>query len=165
MTPNYAHRQANLEDLPQICTFPQNSMELYFMYPKATFPLTFEQLKFNFDNRFDCTVFLSDETVVAFANMYDIEPGEHCFLGNVIINPSFRGKGVSEYLLETMAEIAVRKHQAKELHLTCFNTNTPGLLLYLKTGFTPYAMEKRQDFEGKALLAIHMKKILNFYVI
>ena len=165
MTPNFAHRQANLEDLSQICTFPQNPTELYFMYPKATFPLTFEQLKFNFDNRFDCTLFLSDETVVAFANMYDIEPGEHCFLGNVIINPSFRGKGVSEYLLETMAEIAVRKHQAKELHLTCFNTNTPGLLLYLKTGFTPYAMEKRQDFEGKALLAVHMKKILNFYVI
>jgi len=165
MTPKYSHRKANLEDLSQICTFPQNPMELYFMYPKATFPLTFEQLKLNFDNRSDCTVFLSDETVVAFANMYDIEPGKQCFLGNVIISPSFRGKGVSEYLLETMAEIAVERHQSKELHLTCFNTNTPGLLLYLKTGFTPYALEKRQDYEGKFLLAVHMKKILNFYVI
>lgn len=165
MTAIYAHRQASLEDLPQICKFPQNPMELYFMYPKATFPLTYDQLKINFDNRSNSTVFLSGETLVAFANMYEIEPGKQCFLGNVIINPTFRGKGVSEYLLETMAEIAVEQHQAKELHLTCFNTNTPGLLLYLKTGFTPYAMEKRQDYEGKALLAVHMKKVLDFYVI
>jgi ribosomal protein S18 acetylase RimI-like enzyme len=165
MTLNFSHRPANLEDLPQICTFPQNPMELYFMYPKATFPLTYDRLKFNFDNRSNCTVFLTDETVVAFANMYDIEPGKQCFLGNVIINPAFRGQGVGEYLLDTMAEIAVQTHQAKELHLTCFNTNTPALLLYLKTGFTPYAMEKRMDFDGKSLLAVHMKKVLDFYVI
>lgn len=156
----YSHREASLEDLPLVCPFPQNPTELYFMYPKATFPLTFDQLKLNFDNRSDCTVFLSDETVVAFANMYDIEQGKQCFLGNVIIHPDFRGKGVSQYLLETMAEIAVQRHQAKELHLTCFNTNTPGLLLYLKTGFIPYAMEKRTDFEGKSLLAVNMKKVL-----
>jgi len=130
------------------------------MYPKATFPLTFEQLQLNFENRSDCTVFRSDETVVAFANLYDVEPGKHCFLGNVIIAPSFRGKGVSEFLLETMAEIAVQQHQVQELHLTCFNTNIPGLLLYHKTGFVPYALEKRTDFEGKSLLAVHMKKIL-----
>jgi len=160
MSQLYTHREACLEDLPFICPFPQNSVELYFMYPKATFPLTYEQLKFNFENRSDSTLFLSGETVVAYANMYDVEFGRQCFLGNVIINPLFRGKGVSEYLLKTMAEIAVQKHQAKELHLTCFNTNTPGLLLYLKTGFTPYAMEKRTDFEGKSLLAIHMKKVL-----
>jgi ribosomal protein S18 acetylase RimI-like enzyme len=155
----YTHREARLEDLPLICLFPQNATELYFMFPKATFPLTFEQLKLNFDNRFDCTVFLSDETVVAFANLYEVEPGKQCFLGNVIIDPSFRGKGVSQYLLETMAEIAVQRHQAKELHLTCFNTNTPGLLLYNKTGFVPYALEKRTDFEGRSLLAVHMKKV------
>jgi|GEM_PF-2603287 len=51
MTAIYAHRQASLEDLPQICKFPQNPMELYFMYPKATFPLTYDQLKINFNNR------------------------------------------------------------------------------------------------------------------
>ncbi len=165
MSDLYTHREARPEDLPLICPFPQNAVELYYMYPRATFPLTYEQLKSNFDIRSNCTVFLSAETVVAFANIYDVEPGKQCFLGNVIINPLFRGKGVSDYLLDTMAEIAVQKHQAKELHLTCFNTNTPGLLLYLRNGFTPYAMEKRLDFEGKALLAVHMKKILNFYVI
>lgn len=130
------------------------------MFPKATFPLTFDQLKLNFDNRFDCTVFLSGETVVAFANLYDIEPGKQCFLGNVIIDPAYRGKGVSTYLLETMAEIAVRQHRVQALHLTCFNTNTTGLLLYHKTGFVPYALEKRTDAEGKSLLAVQMKKTL-----
>jgi RimJ/RimL family protein N-acetyltransferase len=158
MTPNYTHRPARLEDLPILCPFPRNAVELYFMYPKASFPLTVDQLKINFDNRSDCTVFLSDETVVAFANLYDIEPGKQCFLGNVIIDPAFRGKGVSTYLLETMAEIAVQHHRVKELHLTCFNTNTTGLLLYHRTGFSPYALEKRTDHLGGSLLAIHMKK-------
>jgi ribosomal protein S18 acetylase RimI-like enzyme len=156
----YTHREAHPEDLSLICCFPQNATELYFMFPKATYPLTYKQLKVNFDNRSDCTVFYSDETVVAFANLYDIEPDKQCFLGNVIINPAFRGQGVGEYLLDSMAEIAAQKYHANELHLTCFNTNTPGLLLYLKTGFTPYAMEKRIDFEGKPLLAVHMKKAL-----
>lgn len=160
MSELYTHRESCLEDLPLICPFPQNAVELYFMYPKANFPLTFEQLKYNFENRSDSTIFLSGETVVAYANLYDVEPGRQCFLGNVIINHLFRGKGVSDYLLRTMAEIAVQNHQAKELHLSCFNTNTPGLLLYLKTGFRPYAIEKRVDFEGKSLLAIHMKKNL-----
>lgn len=156
----YTYRGAILDDLPLICPFPQNAVELYFMFPKARFPLTTEQLRVNFESRSDCTVFLSGEKIVAFANIYDVEPSKQCFLGNVIIHPSYRGKGLSNYLLATMAEIAVQKHQAKELHLTCFNTNTPGLLLYLKTGFTPYAMEKREDFEGKSLLAIHQRKIL-----
>jgi hypothetical protein len=79
----------------------------------------------------------------------------------VIITPSYRSKGVSDFILKTMAEFAVQKYRAKELHLTCFNTNTPGLSLYLRSGFTPYAMEKRQDFEGKPLLAIHLKKALD----
>lgn len=86
----YTHREALLEDLSLICPFPQNEVELYFIYPKATFPLTFGQLKYNFDNRSDST----------------------------------------------------------------------GLLLYLKTGFTHYAMEKRTNFEGKSLLAVHIKKVL-----
>lgn len=158
MTSSYTHRPARLEDLPLICSFPQSPMELYFMFPKAVFPLTFEQLKRNFDDRSDCTVFCSDENVVAFANLYDIETGKLCFLGNVIIDPAYRGKGVSHYLLQAMAEIAVKKHDVQELHLTCFNTNTPALLLYHKTGFVPYALENRIDPFGKQLLAVHMKK-------
>lgn len=157
MTLEYTHRPARPEDLSHICSFPQNPVELYYMYPKASFPLTFEQLKLNYDNRSDSTVFCSGETVVAFANLYDIEPGKQCFLGNVIIDPAFRGKGVSTYLLKTMAEIAVQRHQIQELHLTCFNTNTTGLLLYHRTGFVPYALEKRTDPTGNFLLAVHMK--------
>jgi len=161
----FTHREAILDDLPQICSFPQNATELYFMYPKAKFPLTFEQLKFNFENRSNSTVFLHGTRIVGYANMYDVEPGNKCTMGNVIIHPEYRGKGVSKYIIQVMEEIASQKYQAKELHLTCFNTNTPALLLYQSTGFTVYAMEKRQDFEGKPIIAINMKKELNFYVI
>ena len=156
----FTFREAALEDLTTVCTFPQNATELYFMFPKATYPLTYEQLKSNFEQRSNCTVFLCNDQVVAFCNIYDLEPGRRCTLGNVIIHPSFRGKGVSTFLLNTMAELVKKRYDAHEFHLTCFNSNTPGLLLYTRAGFMPYLMEKRVDHLGDPILAIHMKKLI-----
>jgi ribosomal protein S18 acetylase RimI-like enzyme len=160
MSNTFTFRDALLDDLPIICTFPKNATELFYMFPKAQFPLRFEQLKLNFEQRSNSTVFLDGDKVIAYANFYDIEPGRKCTLGNVIIHPMYRGKGVSTFLLEVMQRLAIDQYNATEFHLLCFNTNTPGLLLYTRSGFMPYLMEKRVDFEGKYVLAVHMKKRL-----
>ena len=39
-----AHREVRPDDVPTICAFPQSAEELYFLFPKATFPLTPAQL-------------------------------------------------------------------------------------------------------------------------
>lgn len=81
-----------VEDLWGICRMDEN--ELYFMYPKAVFPLTIDQLKSSIDCRFDSTVILSEETIVGFGNFYEVIKDQYCSIGNVIVNPLYRGKGV-----------------------------------------------------------------------
>ncbi|RON16813.1 hypothetical protein BK662_09895 [Pseudomonas frederiksbergensis] len=48
-----------------ICGFPQNAQELFFMFPKAHFPLTETQLITAISQRFDvsvCAIHLAYET-------------------------------------------------------------------------------------------------------
>ena len=151
------YRPVQEADIPFICQFPQSEHELFFLYPKASFPLTIEQLKNAIDQRTDSTVVILDDRVVGFANFYICEPGEKCAIGNVVVAPETRGKGIGKYLIVTMVQIALTKHNAKEIHISCFNQNVAGLLLYQKLGFSPFAIEERLDRAGNRVALIHMK--------
>jgi RimJ/RimL family protein N-acetyltransferase len=151
------YRPVQEADIPFICRFPQSEHELYFLYPKASYPLTIEQLKNSIDQRTDSTVVLLDDRVVGFANFYICEEGEKCAIGNVVVAPETRGQGVGKYLIETMVQIAFTKHKAKEVHISCFNQNVAGLLLYQKLGFRPVAIEERVDKGGNRVALIHME--------
>ncbi|VVP19672.1 hypothetical protein PS900_03788 [Pseudomonas fluorescens] len=50
------HRPVKASDVKMICGFPQNAQELFFMFPKAHFPLTETQLITAISQRFDSTV-------------------------------------------------------------------------------------------------------------
>lgn len=156
-----SYRPVQDQDISLICQFPQNEIELFFMYPKATYPLTYDQLKAAIEQRWESTVILLDVAVSGFANFYICEPGVKCSIGNVIIAPDKRGKGVGKYLVETMVQLAVQNYQAKEIHISCFNQNVAGLLLYSRCGFTPFAVEERVDKEGNRMALIHMRLIRN----
>ena len=151
------YRPIQADDIPLICQFPQSEQELYFLFPKASYPLTVEQLKNAVDQRHDSTVVLRDECVVGFANFYICEPEGKCAIGNVIVAPEARGYGVGQYLIETMVQIALTKHKAKEVRISCFNQNVAGMLLYQKLGFRPFAIEGRVDQQGERVALIHMK--------
>ena len=159
MIQTYKHREIASEDIAIICNFPRDENELFFMYPKAIFPLTIDQLKSSIDSRFDSTVILYEETITGFANFYEVIENQYCSIGNVIVNPIFRAKGVGTYLINIMEKKAISKYKVKEIHISCFNQNTGGLLFYSKLGYKPYHIEKRlhKDFIPFAL--IHMKKI------
>jgi ribosomal protein S18 acetylase RimI-like enzyme len=144
-------------DISTICQFPRSELELFFMFPKATYPLTVNQLKDAIAQRTDSTVVLMDGRVVGFANFYVCEPGEKCAIGNVIVAPDARGQGVGQYLIETMVQIALTQYQAKEVRISCFNQNVSGLLLYQKLGFRPFEIESRIDKQGNRVASIHMK--------
>ena len=64
------HRPVLDADIPLICQFPQSEHELFFMFPKASYPLTIDQLKEAIAQRFDSTVVLLDDRVAGFANFY-----------------------------------------------------------------------------------------------
>lgn len=158
MAERYKHREVNVDDLALICSFPQNEDELYFFYPKATFPLTIDQLKISVDSRYDSTVIIMEKIVAGFANFYEAEKDHHCSIGNVIVNPVYRGIGAGVYLINTMENIAINKYNVKEIHISCFNPNVAGLLLYNKLGYHPYGIEKRFDKKSIPIALIKMKK-------
>lgn len=151
------HRPVTEQDLPTICTFAQNEDELFYCFPKAAFPLTPAQLQGAIAQRSDSTVVELDGAVVAFANFYRWAQGS-CAIGNVIVAPAARGRGVGRYLIERMIELAFAKHQAAEVTVSCFNGNVAGLLLYPSLGFRPYAIEERQDRSGMRVALLHLRR-------
>lgn len=152
-----AHREVQPDDVPRICTFPRSAEELYYLFPKATHPLTPVQLQRAIDQRFDSTVVLADGEVCGFANFYVRETGGTSAIGNVVVAPDARGRGAGKFLIETMAAKALLKHGAREVKISCFNGNVAGLLLYAKLGFAPYAVERRLDPAGARVALIHMR--------
>lgn len=151
------HRPVAEKDIEGICGFPQTEDELYFLFPKATFPLSASQLQDAIAMRSDSTVVELDGEVVAFANFYRYETGGVCSIGNVVVSPAARGRGVGSFLIKHMTHLAFSKHLATEVTVSCFNQNAAGLLLYPKLGFQPYAIEARKNKEGNPVALIHMR--------
>lgn len=152
-----SQRPVRPDDVPLICSFPQPIEELHFLFPRATFPLTPEQLHSAIERRFDSTVVLLDDRVCGFANFYVREPSGTCAIGNVVVAPEARGSGVGRYLIETMVRTALREHRAADVRISCFNRNVAGLLLYAKLGFEPFAMEPRLDPAGERVALVHLR--------
>ena len=152
------HRPVKADDIKTICSFPLNAQELFYMFPKAQYPLTESQMADAIAQRFDSTIFEADNRVVGFANFYRAEPGGTCCIGNVIVAPQARCKGVASFIVETMTALAFDRYDASEVQLSCFNGNTAGLLLYPKLGFQPFAIEERASPEGDRLALIHMTR-------
>lgn len=155
------HRPVAGKDIQAICGFPQSEDELFFMFPKAEFPLAPSQLQESIAQRSNSTVVELNGEVVAFANFYRWETGGSCSIGNVIVSPLARGRGVGRYLIEQMTKLAFSKHLATDVTVSCFNQNVAGLLLYPKLGFQPYAVEERKNRKGSLVALIHMRLAQN----
>lgn len=153
----FHHRPLEEKDIPVVCELPQNADELFYMFPRAVYPLTPPQLKEAMESRSDSTVIEMNGEVVGFANFSRFDFRGRCSLGNVIIAPKARSKGVGRYMIGCMMGIAFDKHEATELTASCYNHNVPGLLFYPRMGFRPYAIEERRDRRGERVALIHLR--------
>ena len=152
------HRPVKADDIKNICSFPLNARELFFMFPKAQYPLTEAQMSNAIAQRFDSTVVETENNVVGFANFYRAETGGLCCIGNVIVAQEARGKGLANVIVETMTALAFDRYDATEVQISCFNENTAGLLLYPKLGFLPFAVEERMSLDNRRSALIHMAR-------
>lgn len=155
-----SYRSVEAGDLEKICQLPKNEKELFFMFPKAEYPLDESQLESAINSRFDSTVVLFNNDIVGFANFYEVDKNQYCSIGNVVVNANHRNMGIGKYLIQAMEQIAVEKYNVSELHLSCFNTNTKGILLYSKLGYIPYEFEKWLSPKNDSLALIKMKKLI-----
>lgn len=158
MNSSLSYRPVKVRDFERICQFPQNESELFFMFPKAKYPLTVAQLRETVKERFDSTVILFGDEVAGFANFYDKADNKYCCIGNVIVNADFRNRGFGRFLIEVMERIAIEKYKVTELRLSCFNTNTQGILLYSALGYFPYGIERIVTPQKECLALIELKK-------
>jgi len=146
-------------DIEKICALPQNVEELYAFFPKASFPLTSAQLASAVAQRSDSHVVFEGDTVLAFANFYRWGARAQCSIGNVIVAPEERGRGIASSLMKRMVSLAYEKYCASEVTVSCFNFNAAGLLLYPKLGFKPYDIEERVGPFGNRVALVHMRHI------
>ena len=153
----YTFRHAKKSDLKAILTYPINREELFYFFPSASYPLTLKQLEQQLSKRHESTVMLENEQVLGFANFYNVENRNIAFIGNVIIKPEKRRQGLGTRLLQEMITTGFSQLQLKEVHLSCYNNNTPALLFYTRLGFKPYAIETRSGPENKKLALVHLK--------
>jgi len=153
-------RPAEASDLEEIVSFPQNTEELFFCYPKAVWPFSVEQLSAAIAERRDSTLVLLNERIAGFANFYQVQHGEFCALGNLMVAPWARGHGVAQYLVEVMEQLARINHAAGLMKVSCFNTNTAGLLLYPKLGYQACGIAERHDPAGRRVALIQFEKEL-----
>lgn len=159
MDTNYlSHRTVEVSELKKLCQLPKDEEELFFMFPKAEYPLTESQLESSINSRFDSTVILFNDIIVGFANFYEVKKSQYVSIGNVVVDANYRNLGIGKYLIQAMEQIAIEKYDVSELHLSCFNTNTKGILLYSKLGYIPYEIEKWLSFQNESLALIKMKK-------
>lgn len=152
-----SYRNAERKDYAVIAAFPESREEAFYMFPRGLFPLTADQLEEAAGARFLPTVVEVDGEVAGYANFYEWEKGERCWLGNVILRSSLRGMGIGRFLIETMQTRARQELQVKELHLVCHNTNTRALLFYQKLGFRPYDIKPMTDHTRNEIAGIRMK--------
>ncbi len=154
---NISFRQATQADLTGIFNYPLSREELFYFFPSANHPLTLAQLEQQLNERHQSTVILEDNHVAGFANFYNVENRNIAFIGNVIIKPEKRQRGLGKKLLQMMITTGFSQLRLKEIHLSCYNNNTPALLFYNSLGFKPYAAEARTDFNNKAVVLIHLR--------
>ena len=158
--PLLTHRPANADDLPAVVAIPQTADELFFCYPKGTWPFSVAQLADAVAQREASTVVLLDAQIAGFANFYQAKPGEYCALGNMMVAAWARGQGVAAYLIEQMEGIARQHFAAQEMRVSCFNANSAGLLLYPKLGYQVYGIEERRNPLGERVALVQFRKAL-----
>jgi ribosomal protein S18 acetylase RimI-like enzyme len=149
-------REVTEDDIPEICRLPKTREELFYCFPRASFPLTEAEVRRNIEQRSDSTVVEVAGRVVAFANFYRWEKGL-CSIGNVVVASDARASGVGSYLISHMIILGFEKHHAHAVSVSCFNRNVAGLLFYPRLGFQPYDVEQRIDYNGDRVALIHLR--------
>ncbi|MGI9330484.1 MAG: GNAT family N-acetyltransferase, partial [Gammaproteobacteria bacterium] len=95
------------------------------------------------------------------SGLYSYKEGSSAFIGNVIIDRQFRGRGLGKQLMEYMIDRGFRAHGLQQLRIAVFNDNTSALLLYASLGFAPYRVKKREGYQGRTYDLVSMKLLNN----
>lgn len=150
------HRPLQEADAEVICNFPRSAEELFFVFPKAAYPLKPGRLLEAARTRLDPTVGLLDGRIAGYVNFVEVKEKKFCTVGNLVVYPECRRRGVGAYLVDTMVQKAFTTYAARFVRASCFSHNKAAYALYHKLGFRPAEMGQRLGPDGEPVLLIHM---------
>lgn len=150
-------RPATTADYPAVCDLVTTPHESFLIWPAGQYPWTVDQIETLAQQRCELTAVVEDRQLIGFANLYDYVVQQHAFIGNIVIHPRHRGRGLGRRLVEHMLVLAFDKHRLKEARISVFADNGLALLLYARLGFAPYAMEERKDYLDRRVALIHLR--------
>ncbi len=158
--PTLTFRRVAAAEYQAICDMLPNEEESFLTYAQGKHPLTVEQVGALVAKRTEPTVMVLDGRVAGFANFYGHKEGRSVVIGNVVIDPSLRGKRLGELLVRHMIDVAFRKYGVPRVRIHVYNRNVAGLLLYRSLGFKPYNMKAKKDYKGDTvvLLSLALKR-------
>lgn len=163
MTGNYVVRPYHAEDAERITKFAQHPTDCLFFFPAASFPLSPATLQLEASRRHRPTVAMSDGLVVGYANF--IHVGATCSIGNLIVAPDYRRKGVADSLLLAMEMAALTEYGAGTIAIGCFRQNLPALHLFKKRRYCTTGERRVTAASGNVyelvLMEKHMQKSTN----
>lgn len=153
-------RPARQDDFISIIDLVGSPGELFLAFPAARWPLDFRQLRRLAEERLELTVACNGKQVIGFANVYRMKAGEYAFIGNLLIHPDHRGKGLGRALLNHMLRQLAGNYALPEARISVFSHNDAALHLYRSLGFTTYGREVRSDPQGTRVILLHMQRTL-----
>ena len=152
----FDHRPFQEADASTICTFPCSREELFYIMPKAAYPLTPSHLAAMAGQCHDPTVGLLDNQVAGYIGFVEVHAKKFCAIGNLVVHPEYRRKGIGAYLVGIMIHKAFDQYAVRFVRATCLSHNKPAYALYHHLGFRPADMAQRLGPDGDPVLVIHM---------
>jgi len=150
-------RPAEKQDYSAICALITSAEELFLIFPRGKYPFSMDQLQRLAQERMALTVMEDNKRIVGFANLYDHNPDEWIFIGNVVVEKQRRGEGLGKRIIEHMLDLAFTRYRVKETRISVFSNNLPALLMYSRFGFKPYDIEERVDVTNQRVALLHMR--------
>lgn len=82
------------------------------------------------------------------ASRHYVSPPFHAYIGFLYVVPEERGKGINKQVLDHLFDWA-RANELPEIHLTVYPENASAIRAYEKTGFEPYILEMRMNWDKR----------------
>ena len=145
------------DDYRAICDLVATEEELFLFYAQGRFPLTVGQVGKLVARRMEPTVMDCDGSVAGFGNFYGYREGRSVVIGNVIIDPALRGRGLGRRFVQRMIDLAFDRYDLPSVKIHVYNRNLPALALYGELGFRPCAMKVKRDYAGERVMLFTLR--------
>lgn len=145
-------------DAVAIAAMAGDASDAWFFSPSTAHSLSSEAIERLAAQRLSPTTAWLGDNLVAYANF--IEVGSTCSLGNLIVAPAYRRRGIASTLLRHMEALAHLRHRAGCMALSCFRLNHAGKSFFKHHGYQLHGTRAHTSPCGEAhLLDLYSKSI------